>query len=100
MTGIIIKALSGFYYVKTDEDKIIQCRARGKFRKNDEHPLVGDFAEISLTGSCVHPCAITCLELVYGQLTLVKWTTCVDERRYMYVCREEISGKKNLCQLR
>ena len=50
------------------------------------------------TGSCVHPGAITCLELVYGQLTLVKWTTCVDERRYMYVCREEISGKKNLCQ--
>ena len=50
MTGIIVKALSGFYYVKTDEDKIIQCRARGKFRKNDEHPLVGDFAEIALTG--------------------------------------------------
>ena len=50
MTGIIVKALSGFYYVKTDGDKIIQCRARGKFRKNDEHPLVGDFAEITLTG--------------------------------------------------
>lgn len=52
------------------------------------------------TGSCVHPGSITCLELVFGQLTLVKWTTCVDEKRYMYVCREEISGKKSLCQMK
>lgn len=39
--GVIIKALSGFYYVAA-EDGIIQCRARGKFRKTGESPLVGD----------------------------------------------------------
>ena len=39
--GTIIKALSGFYYVKTT-DKIIQCRARGKFRLDGMTPLVGD----------------------------------------------------------
>lgn len=52
------------------------------------------------TGSCVHPGSITCLELTYGQLILVKWTTCVDERRYFYVCREVLSGPKSLCQFR
>ncbi len=39
--GKIIKALSGFYYVQT-EDGIYECRARGKFRNIDVKPLVGD----------------------------------------------------------
>ena len=39
--GIIMKALSGFYYVSTGT-AIIQCRARGKFRKDGSSPLVGD----------------------------------------------------------
>lgn len=46
------------------------------------------------TGSCVHPNTITCLELVNGKLTLVKWTTCVDENRYLYVCRQPLAGPK------
>ncbi|MEH7106813.1 ribosome small subunit-dependent GTPase A [Bacillus sp. JJ1764] len=37
----IIKALSGFYYVLYDE-RLIQCRGRGVFRKNKISPLVGD----------------------------------------------------------
>lgn len=40
--GKIIKALAGFYYVWTVEDKVIQCRGRGVFRKNKVNPLVGD----------------------------------------------------------
>ena len=39
--GKIIKALSGFYYVFSEEH-IIQCRGRGIFRKNKITPLVGD----------------------------------------------------------
>ena len=50
MKGIIIKALSGFYYVAA-EDRIITCRARGKFRKTGEVPCVGDRVEVSLTGA-------------------------------------------------
>ena len=46
-SGRIIKALSGFYYVESEE-KIYQCRARGKFRKNDQTALVGDFCEFSI----------------------------------------------------
>ncbi|MGE6631356.1 ribosome small subunit-dependent GTPase A [Bacillus sp. NPDC077027] len=44
--GKIIKALSGFYYVLDESEKkgrIIQCRARGIFRKNKVTPLVGDY---------------------------------------------------------
>ncbi|MFZ0447425.1 MAG: ribosome small subunit-dependent GTPase A, partial [Bacillus sp. (in: firmicutes)] len=39
--GKIVKALSGFYYVFSD-NKVIQCRSRGVFRKNKINPLVGD----------------------------------------------------------
>ena len=45
--GRIIKALAGFYYVE-DHDKVYQCRARGKFRKDELTPLVGDFCEFSI----------------------------------------------------
>lgn len=45
--GVIYKALSGFYYVASD-GKDITCRARGKFRKDNNAPLVGDLVEISL----------------------------------------------------
>ncbi len=41
MEGKIIKALAGFYYVYS-EGEIYACKARGKFRKMDIKPLVGD----------------------------------------------------------
>lgn len=46
MTGKIVKLTGGFYYVETT-DGVIECRARGNFRHNDEKPLVGDDVEIS-----------------------------------------------------
>lgn len=45
--GKIIKAISGFYYVLT-ENGIVECRARGKFRNKNLSPLVGDNVEISV----------------------------------------------------
>lgn len=45
--GQIVKALSGFYYVES-QNKIFQCKACGKFRKNDQKPLVGDYCEFSI----------------------------------------------------
>lgn len=41
LKGTIIKGIGGFYYVDTEEG-IIECRARGKFRKTDVLPTVGD----------------------------------------------------------
>lgn len=48
MTGIIIRALSGFYDVDCGGE-VIRCRARGKFRYTKESPLVGDRVEITHT---------------------------------------------------
>ena len=42
MNGRIIKALSGFYYVRTDSRKIYECKAKGAFRNDNITPLVGD----------------------------------------------------------
>ena len=47
-TGVIVKALSGFYYVSSPEGPVT-CRARGRFRREGISPLVGDTAEYSLT---------------------------------------------------
>lgn len=47
--GKIIKALSGFYYVKTGEE-LVECRARGRFRADGVSPLVGDDVEFEYTG--------------------------------------------------
>ena len=46
--GIIIKALSGFYYVDCAEGRF-ECRARGRFRIEKTTPLVGDRVEFSPT---------------------------------------------------
>lgn len=48
--GRIKKALSGFYYVEGDGE-ILQCRARGKFRKEGISPLVGDWVEVRELGN-------------------------------------------------
>lgn len=42
--GLIVKALSGYYYVQPEDKAVkpIQCRARGVFKKRDISPLVGD----------------------------------------------------------
>ena len=47
-TGRILRSLSGFYDVQTDEG-LITCRGRGHLRKGQEVPLTGDMVEISLT---------------------------------------------------
>lgn len=45
-TGRIVKALSGFYYIDT-ENGLVECRARGKFRLDGVSPLVGDLVDFS-----------------------------------------------------
>lgn len=46
--GRIVKALSGFYYVQSD-DHIYACKGRGVFRKQKVTPLVGDFVTFTVT---------------------------------------------------
>ena len=47
-SGRIVKALSGFYYVYDEDGKLIECRARGIFRKMKMSPLVGDRVTFSM----------------------------------------------------
>lgn len=47
-TGRIIKALSGFYYVHCADGRVVECRARGIFRKQQVSPLVGDTVEFTM----------------------------------------------------
>lgn len=48
MRGIIYKGIGGFYYVKTDGGEIVECKARGKFRKDHIVPMIGDEVEIDV----------------------------------------------------
>ena len=47
MEGIILKALSGFYYVDDGSGRLTACRGRGKFRHQKVSPLVGDRVEFT-----------------------------------------------------
>lgn len=44
---MIVKALSGFYYVNTGSE-LVECKARGKFRLDGTSPLVGDRVSLSV----------------------------------------------------
>lgn len=48
MTGVLTKAISGFYYVSCD-GRSYECKARGNFRKAGVSPVVGDSVEFSPT---------------------------------------------------
>ena len=49
MTGRIIRSLSGFYDVQTDEG-VVTCRGRGSLRRQGDTPLTGDMAQITVEG--------------------------------------------------
>lgn len=50
MTGTIVKALSGFYYVDVGaEQELVTCRGRGKLRHQKIKPLVGDHVDITVS---------------------------------------------------
>ena len=47
MQGLIVENISNLYKVKAD-DKIYETTARGKFKKDEISPVVGDFVDISV----------------------------------------------------
>ena len=48
MQGKIIRGIAGFYYVHVPEMGVLECKAKGIFRKNKLKPLVGDLVEVSV----------------------------------------------------
>lgn len=51
-SGVIIKGIGGFYYIKTADGTIYECKARGVFRKRSITPMVGDRVKIETDGGC------------------------------------------------
>ena len=47
---IIMKSTAGFYYVRSNDGNIIECKARGVFRKQKLTPLVGDKVTVETDG--------------------------------------------------
>ncbi len=51
--GTVTKLTGGFYYVDVNGE-ILECKARGVFRKRDESPVVGDRVRVSLKEEGYH----------------------------------------------
>lgn len=51
--GIIIRLTGGFYYVECCNE-VFECKARGKFRKTGESPVVGDRVMVALKPDGYH----------------------------------------------
>lgn len=47
LQGRIIKSLAGFYYVES-QNVLYTCKARGKFRKENMKPVVGDLCDFEI----------------------------------------------------
>lgn len=54
MVGKIVKGIAGFYYVYTQEAGILECKAKGIFRKEQLKPLVGDDVEVEVLSTEEH----------------------------------------------
>lgn len=48
------------------------------------------------SGSCVHPRCMTAIEIVSGEISLVKWSVCVDDKGILRICRSVLGGPKSL----
>ncbi len=49
MEGLILRSQGGFYQVRTQEAGELQCRGRGRFRKEDTQLVVGDRVQVAPT---------------------------------------------------
>lgn len=60
MQGKIVKGIAGFYYVHTGLG-LVECKAKGIFRKDKIKPLVGDNVEIELVDEAEKEGNIVCI---------------------------------------
>lgn len=53
VSGILIRVTGGFYYVDANGE-VLECKARGVFRKNGNTPVVGDKVEVEIKKDGYH----------------------------------------------
>ena len=46
MKGLVVKAISGFFYVECENEEIFECKARGNLKSGKNKVKVGDIVEI------------------------------------------------------
>ncbi len=88
------------------KSKRVEKRLSGWSAKNNRNIMAGHTHRPALppegengyfnTGSCVHPNGITCIELIKGQLSLIRWHMCVKDDNSLYVCRQILYGPRLL----
>ena len=49
-TGIVFKAYSGFYYIKDENDAVYECKLRGRFKKDKNNAIPGDWVNFEDLG--------------------------------------------------
>ncbi len=54
MQGRIYKGVGGFYYVKTEDGNLCECKPRGIFRKRGIKPLAGDWVTMEMEAGSEH----------------------------------------------
>lgn len=87
MNGKIVKALSGFYYVKADNKKIYECKAKGTFRNDDITPLVGDNVKIDIIDE--NACVGYVVEIMPRKNSLVRPAVAnVDQAMVVFAVRQ------------
>ena len=62
---------------------------------NDIFPKPGEGLYFN-DGCCVFPSTITCIEILNGQIALVKWSIEVDERNKLFINRNIIGGPEKI----
>lgn len=89
MTGKIIKAIAGFYYVHTEDGRLYACRARGLFRKDGIKPLVGDNVRIDVLSETENGCEGSLVEILPRRNMLIRPAVAnIDQALVVFAVRE------------
>ena len=89
-------AAKNYTKVRAIEDRFIRYSCEGKcvlIAGHTHKPTITrtDCGIYMNCGSCVHPCAVTAIELVFPEARLVKWSICSRPDMSLSVCREVLS---------
>lgn len=87
--GLVVKALGGFYYVWDDSGRMWECRARGRFRKDEVSPVVGDRVTVEPSSREPEDATGTLVEIAPRRNSLVRPPVANLDRLAMVVsCRD------------
>ena len=95
MTGKIVKAISGFYYIEF-EYKIYECRAKGILKKNNISPMVGDNAEFEEIGENSYVLKSLTKPLAFEDIDTITRNNVIDNDYITYYEYSRITTKQNV----